>query len=234
MFLDEVHTFVAQIARYGFWNSLSRTAIQFTSPGTPDVYQGDELWNFALVDPDNRRPVDYGQRQSLLDEIIVAQEQAGSESGLLRELLEHPEDGRIKLYLIHHLLRARREYPDLFGRGSYEPLEITGPHANHLIGFVRRFQDQCAVTVVPRLTSSLVDHVSKPPLGAEVWDGEDAIQLPDLQPEATWRSLLTGDCLPTQCSSRSGPGGSGRPSATAQISELFSQLPVAVIAARNL
>jgi (1->4)-alpha-D-glucan 1-alpha-D-glucosylmutase len=221
-FLAEVNALVAQIARPGFWNSLSRCALQFTSPGTPDLYQGDELWNFALVDPDNRRAVDFQRRQQMLDQIIVAEQQSHSPADLLQSLVEAPEDGRIKLFLVHHLLRMRREYPHVFAAGSYEPIQFQGPHREHLIGFARRYQNQLLVTVVPRFTVSLVDHPKAPPVGSNVWTNEDVAILPEFDGEAICRSLLSGERIST-------PGISDRGNITLRIAELFSNLPVAVV-----
>src|SRR5205823_8310335 len=99
-----------EIARLGAINSLSQTAIKLTVPGVPDIYQGSEIWNFSLVDPDNRRPVDYGQRRELL---------ASLETATPEELLEDWPDGRIKLLLIQRLLRFRRVHEQLVKRGSY-------------------------------------------------------------------------------------------------------------------
>jgi (1->4)-alpha-D-glucan 1-alpha-D-glucosylmutase len=221
-FLAEVNTLVAQIARPGFWNSLSRCVLQYTSPGTPDLYQGDEMWNFALVDPDNRRPVDFQLRQRILDQIIFAEQQPETNDQLLRSLVQQPEDGRIKLFVVHHLLRMRRQCQKLFTVGSYERLQFHGPHQNNLIGFARRYQDQMVLVVVPRLTTCLVDHPSIPPIGTDVWTDEDAVVLPELEGDWICQSLFSGDRLSAEQSSDGGV-------AALRISKLFSHLPVAVV-----
>jgi (1->4)-alpha-D-glucan 1-alpha-D-glucosylmutase len=190
-FLADVQTLVARIARPGFWNSLSRTLIEYTSPGTPDLYQGDELWNFSLVDPDNRRAVDYELRKQTLDDLITAFETSPeSRQALLRELVDAPEDGRIKLHVIRASLAARREHPELFSRGSYEPLEVTGPRREHVFAFARLWNHSAAVAIVPRLTTGLVANPGDPPIGTSVW-GETAVRLPPSVWNRTWVSPLT-------------------------------------------
>jgi (1->4)-alpha-D-glucan 1-alpha-D-glucosylmutase len=137
-FPAEVQRLAARVARPGFWNSLSRTMIQFTAPGTPDLYQGDELWNFALVDPDNRRPVDYERRRQLLDDVITGLEAADEpRREFLRNLAAAPEDGRIKLHVIRCALAARRDHARLFASGQYLPLTAEGPACKHLVAFAR-------------------------------------------------------------------------------------------------
>jgi (1->4)-alpha-D-glucan 1-alpha-D-glucosylmutase len=192
LFLREVHQLVARIARPGFWNSLSRTLIQFTAPGTPDLYQGDELWNYALVDPDNRRPVDYGLRQRLLEDVALRSEDPSTENraGFLRSLVESPEDGRIKLHLIRCLLHARRANHELFARGRYEPLEASGPAADNVFAFARTTDTQAAIAIAPRLTTSLGSETARPPTGPEVWK-DTCVRLPEQYQGRRWTSLLT-------------------------------------------
>jgi (1->4)-alpha-D-glucan 1-alpha-D-glucosylmutase len=194
-FLAGVQQLVTRVARCGFWNSLSRTLIQCTAPGTPDLYQGDELWNFALVDPDNRRPVDYQQRQRLLDEVITGGEGSeGSRREFVRQLVASPEDGRVKLHIVHCALAARREHGDLFAQGDYVPLQAIGPKAAHLFAFARLAGQQAAVVICPRLTASLVPDTHEPPTGAAVWN-DTALWLPDRLQGRHWTSLLTRETL---------------------------------------
>ena len=193
-FLADVRTLVARIARPGFWNSLARTLVQYASPGTPDLYQGDELWNFSLVDPDNRRPVDYELRRQTVDELITAFETSPeSRHALLRELVGAPEDGRIKLHVIRSALAARREHPAVFSRGRYEPLEIVGPRSENALAFARVLDDETAIVVVPRLTTSLVSNAGDVPSGP-VW-GETAVRLPAPLRGRTWVSPLNWERL---------------------------------------
>src|SRR5690606_29956739 len=125
-FLAELAPFARRLARYGLFNSLSQTLLKLTSPGVPDCYQGNEVWDFSLVDPDNRRPVDYGRRARLLAEVqALAPSDAGSGSQV-RKLLDTLDDGRAKLYLTWRLLQLRQSRPALFQEGEYLPLETVG------------------------------------------------------------------------------------------------------------
>jgi len=153
-----------EIARLGAINSLSQVAIKLTAPGVPDIYQGSEIWNFSLVDPDNRRPVDYGQRRELL---------ASLETAAPEQLLERWPDGRIKLLLTQRLLRFRREHEPLFKRGNYIPLRVTGEFADCCIAFAREHEGKWIAVVVPRLSS----RVGFPPIG-EKWK-DTAVEWPD-------------------------------------------------------
>ncbi|MDQ2669582.1 MAG: malto-oligosyltrehalose synthase, partial [Gemmatimonadota bacterium] len=121
--LHDVSRFVACVARPGLWNALSRTVLQLTSPGIPDIYQGDELWNFSMVDPDNRRPVAWPLRRELLESVIGQPDAA--------DLVRSPEDGRIKLLLHRRLLCLRRERPELFTAADYTPVRADGACARH-------------------------------------------------------------------------------------------------------
>ncbi len=195
-FLSDVQKLVNRIARPGFWNSLSRTLIQFTAPGSPDLYQGDELWNYALVDPDNRRPVDYELRRNMLDEIITGMEGTeGARCDFLQNIVSSPEDGRIKLHVIRGALAARGNHPQLFGNGQYLPLATSGSTAHHLIAFARLPSNndtsdrKAAVIVVPRLTATLVS-ATDIPLGPKVWD-DACIPLPETLQDRTWCSVFT-------------------------------------------
>lgn len=213
-FLPDLQHFVGRIARPGFWNSLTRTLLQYTTPGTPDLYQGDELWNFALVDPDNRRPVDYAQRIEWLDEVIMGSERGESErDAFLQELVASPEDGRIKLHLIRSALMARRDYRFLFSDARHEPLNVTGPAAQHVIAFARlpripsgRQSDQglaseptgqgssprmsAALVIVPRWTAILLSTPDQAPIGEDVWK-ETAVELPEELRGRQWTCLLS-------------------------------------------
>jgi (1->4)-alpha-D-glucan 1-alpha-D-glucosylmutase len=202
LFLSDVQNLVARIARPGFWNSLARTLIQFTAPGTPDLYQGDELWNFALVDPDNRSPVDYEKRKQLLDEVITGIEAADeSRRDFLRNLVEWPEDGRIKLHVIRSALAARANHPRLFAAGQYLPLASDGPASDHVVAFARvpsadnDLGNQAAIVIVPRLTATLMSAAATAPIGDAVWS-DTVIHLPEKLQDRSWTSLLTRERLP--------------------------------------
>ena len=114
--------FQQKVAQLGMLNSLAQTLIKLTVPGVPDIYQGNEFWEFSLVDPDNRRPVDYAVRQQVLRQLHSYKDESGSGAGT-RELLQNPSDGRIKLYMIWKLLGLRNRHRDLFRDGEYVPLK---------------------------------------------------------------------------------------------------------------
>jgi (1->4)-alpha-D-glucan 1-alpha-D-glucosylmutase len=156
-----IHTFVERITAFGWSNSLSQKLLQLTMPGVPDVYQGTELWDYSLVDPDNRRPVDYAMRRTLL---------AALDGG---EVPAVDESGAAKLLVVSRVLRARRDHPEWFA--GYEPVEVSGSAADHVVAFDRGG----VVTVATRLPVSLA---------AEGW-GDTALQLPN----GPWRDLLTGE-----------------------------------------
>ena len=144
----DITAVAAEISRPGLWNALARTLVQCTAPGVPDVYQGDELWSFSLVDPDNRRPVDFAERARLLDELDACD---ADRAGLAAKLSAWPEDARSKLHVLRTALAARRRHPELFA-GGYRPLLATGTYADHVVAFARVARGSLAVTIVPRRT----------------------------------------------------------------------------------
>jgi (1->4)-alpha-D-glucan 1-alpha-D-glucosylmutase len=174
-FLTEFLPFQGKVAHYGMFNSLSQTLIKITSPGVPDFYQGTELWDLNLVDPDNRRPVDFEKRRSFLEDIRERED--GEVLDLISDLLRTEEDGRIKLFLIYRALKARGEHPEVFQEGTYIPLQVTGKHGNNVIAFARNHGNKWAVTVVPRFLTQVIGE-GEYPLGLEIW-GDTHIPLPD-------------------------------------------------------
>ena len=203
--LLEVAGLAARIARFGMWNALARLVVHGTVPGTPDLYQGDELWNLSLVDPDNRRPVDFALRSRLLDEIDRAFTAGGDERReLLRRLADSPGDGRIKLHLTHRILAARRERAALFTTGRYDPVRVEGPAARHVFAFTRRLGDDAALVVVPRLLYTAVarlaagaapatgdEHSLSLAIPEEIWQGTRIVLVEELS-ETTWLCALSG------------------------------------------
>ncbi|MDP9005169.1 MAG: malto-oligosyltrehalose synthase [Verrucomicrobiota bacterium] len=176
-FLPAFLPMAEEVARLGVINSLTQVALKLTVPGVPDIYQGNEIWDFSLVDPDNRRPVDYRRRREILDSLGgVAPE----------ELLQHWPDGRIKFFLTQRLLRFRREHPALFQQGSYLPLSAMGTFANCCVAFVRAHEGKWIVVMVPRLSS----RVGFPPIG-EKWQ-ETEIAFPDSLSREGAREIFTG------------------------------------------
>jgi (1->4)-alpha-D-glucan 1-alpha-D-glucosylmutase len=153
-FLQAFRPFQKQIADYGIFNSLSQVLLKNTAPGVPDLYQGCELWDFSMVDPDNRRPVDYAQRQAYLQEIQAAIQT--DLLGLMNALLAAKEDGRVKLFLTYQVLQARQAYQQLFQQGDYRPLKVSGAFTDHIIAFARTFDHQAAIAIVPRFLTSVI------------------------------------------------------------------------------
>ena len=180
-FLADLSRFVARIAPAGHWNALARLLVHLTAPGTPDTYQGDDLWFFALVDPDNRRPVDYRRREELLASV--------SEAGALAAL--HVADDRLKLGILQRLLNTRRARAALFTRGRYAPLEVRGTYARHLFAFAREDESGAAIVIAPRLLASRLT-----PEGRVADWGDTAVVLPAGVRGATLRSVLRDQDVP--------------------------------------
>jgi (1->4)-alpha-D-glucan 1-alpha-D-glucosylmutase len=149
---------------FGAVNSLAQVVLKIGSPGVPDFYQGSEMWDLSLVDPDNRRPVDYGVRMEALDAMLGKAEAEG-EMAVCREALASLENGRVKLWTTHRALALRAEMPEVFRRGDYLPLAAEGEHAQHVIAFVRRHADQCVLVAVPRFACTLMRQRPELPLG---------------------------------------------------------------------
>ncbi|MBV8837014.1 MAG: hypothetical protein JO000_10765 [Alphaproteobacteria bacterium] len=145
--LGEIAAFAARIAPAGAVNGLAQTLLKLTAPGVPDLYQGTELWDFSLVDPDNRRPVDFARRVALL---------SGGSHEDFGALAATWHDGRIKQALIARTLAVRARKADLFTSGAYQPLAIAGEHAARVIGFTRRIESSLVVTIVPRTAARLL------------------------------------------------------------------------------
>jgi (1->4)-alpha-D-glucan 1-alpha-D-glucosylmutase len=186
-FLEAFVPFLTKVAHFGIFNSLSQTLIKMTSPGVPDFYQGSELWDLNLVDPDNRRPVDFMKREAILKEI---KRRAKTDvPNLIRELLSTREDGRVKFFLIHRVLAARRERSHLFREGIYLPMDSVGLYKEHIVAYARRKENQWAVTIVPRFLTALVGE-GEDPLGEERWK-DTRLVLPEEAPER-WINAVTG------------------------------------------
>ncbi len=165
-FLVSFRPFQRKIQHYGVFNSLSQTLLKITSPGLPDIYQGTELWDLSFVDPDNRRPVDFEQRQAFLKEIKTK-----SETDILSfisELTAAPEDGKIKMFLIYQALKARSENVELFQRGDYQKLAVLGSLKDKIVAFSRKCGDRSAIIIAPRLLTDLIKE-GENPLGEQVW-----------------------------------------------------------------
>jgi (1->4)-alpha-D-glucan 1-alpha-D-glucosylmutase len=169
-FLEKVEAFVATIKAAGICNSLTQLVLKLATPGIPDFFQGRELWDFSLVDPDNRRLIDYHDRPILLESLRAEVEQRGGAA--VEAWFLSPEDGKIKMWITAAGLGLRRARPALFHQNGYEPLLCRGPKAKHLFAFARRKGNQAAVVLVTRHVAALGDR----PLGT-AW-AETTVELP--------------------------------------------------------
>ncbi len=222
-FVQAARPFVRRIAAFGIVNSLAQTLLKLTCPGVPDLYQGSELWDFSLVDPDNRRPVDYDRREAALRELRRRLAARDDSTALAAELLAAWPDGRIKLFLTHSALSLRQRRPELFGaEAAYLPLEVAGERAEHAIAFARRQGEGEIVVVVPRLPARLAragrrseEHAA--PLG-EVWRDTQVVLRGG--EHACYREHFTGAQLTAE-------GAEGE--ARLPLSRVFATLPVALL-----
>jgi (1->4)-alpha-D-glucan 1-alpha-D-glucosylmutase len=191
-FLRDFLRFEKRIARLGAVNSLSQTLLKICAPGVPDFYQGSELWDLRLVDPDNRGAVDFQKCSRLLRKLKAKESENGR--SLASELLRTWESGSIKLYVTAQALSFRRDRVAVFREGEYLPLEPSGPLEEHVCAFARLHQGEWVAVVVPRTVAGLVAS-GEFPVGQGVW-GRSAVSLPAAAP-AEWRNVLTGESLET-------------------------------------
>ncbi len=217
-FLEDFARFQRRVARVGIVHSLSQTLIKLASPGVPDIYQGSELWDLNLVDPDNRRPVDFELRKRMLDELKSRIDRGESRSALASSLLSNPDDGLLKLFVIWTGLTHRREQPGLHRRGEYLPLTAEGPHADRVVAFARRSAGRAVVAIAPRLVAGLMgEDGSRPPLG-EVWESTSLVLPADLG--KVWTDRLTGQKVEARQTSSD---------QVLPLAEVFRALPLALL-----
>jgi len=174
-FWQDFARFQRKVAGYAIYNSLSQILIKTAAPGVPDFYQGSELWDLNLVDPDNRRPVNFNLRAKLFDQI--KNDEHRNDSNFFIELLKHPEDGSVKLFLIHKLLSARTKYRRIFEDGDYIPLTTAGSKRKHIIAFARKSGKKTAIAIAARFLSSVISPAQLP-IGENVWK-DTSIIIPD-------------------------------------------------------
>ena len=195
LFLEDMLSFQELVFGYGMSNALSQLLLKVTAPGIPDCYQGTELWEFTLVDPDNRRPVDFELRTQMLAQLDRTCDQEGVDRiDLVRGLMGAWKDSRIKLYVLHTALRHRRANADLYLEGDYVPLDCEGRARSHICTFARLHQDQAVVAVVPRLVAELnyVPGVPAEALWQDTW-----ITMPSWKTGSVYLNLFTGEHLET-------------------------------------
>jgi (1->4)-alpha-D-glucan 1-alpha-D-glucosylmutase len=214
-FPEQVAQWVARIGRFGAINSLSQTLLRLTIPGVPDTYRGCELWDNSLVDPDNRRPVDYAVRRDLLalaERVEQALALPERRAEALAELARGWKDGREKLYLIRTVLGFRRQHPQVFQAGSYLPLTASGGRADNLCAFARQTDSERVVVVVPRLIAAAERAYDRPRPGIDWADTRLSL------PPGKYENLLTGSRLDA--------------TGDVPVAGLLSEFPVAVLVSR--
>ncbi|MGH8677292.1 MAG: malto-oligosyltrehalose synthase, partial [Burkholderiales bacterium] len=223
-FLDEIDTLARRVSWLGMLNSLSITFLKFASPGVPDIYQGNELWNFALVDPDNRGAVDFGQRSAALEAIrSELAPGAPDRTARARALLDSLEDGRAKLFVTWRMLQLHAEWPEAFMQGEYVAVNSEGECADHVVAFARRGVGRTVIAVAPRLMNALVGEARGLPLGPGVWR-DTQIDLSFLGVAVQLENTLTGERFVPQTRD-------GR--LLLPLAQVLASFPVALIAYRT-
>ena len=214
LFLSEFLPFQQKVAWYGILNSLSQVLIKITAPGVPDFYQGAELWDLNLVDPDNRRTVDFDNRRTFLEKID--KKAACDPLGLIGDLLSAPADGKLKLFLIRTALRARNRYRAVFDSGTYLPLSVCGKYREHVLAFARSDGSSTSVTIAPRFFTGLA-RIGNFPLGIPIWQDTEVF-LPEGH-SAYWEDVFTRESFSARTSLR--------------IAEILKYFPVAMLISKR-
>ncbi len=230
-FLTQFETFVSTLTFFGAINSLSQTLLKLTAPGVPDIYQSNEIWDFSLVDPDNRRPVDFDLRRRLAGDLCSRIEDRSTQSSssvphvreanvgfeeLCDDLLAHFDDGRIKLWTTMRALNFRREHAPLFQSGKYVPLSGVGEYADHVVAFAREHDSESAVTAAPRFAYTLMKGQAGAPLGA-AWGNTE---LTVTRASAEYENVFTSEVMKSSNTR------------TLLCREVFARFPVALLRAR--
>jgi (1->4)-alpha-D-glucan 1-alpha-D-glucosylmutase len=201
-------------------NSLSQVFLKLVSPGIPDIYQGNESFNFCLVDPDNRRSVDYQTRQSILVpllEKIHTDVEHHELNTLQHDLLANLPDGRAKMYIIAKILHLRNSWQEVFSKGSYLPLEVTGDKREHICAFAREKNEQMIVAVASRLFLTLMQGKKDLPLGDTVWHNTE-VRLPENKANVQFQNIFSEHIVET---------GNGPPSLP--VGRLLQSWPIALL-----
>jgi len=217
-FLNSFLPFQRKVSETGKYNSLSQTFVKLTSPGVPDVYQGTELWSLSLVDPDNRRPVDYAIRKKYLKEIKEMLSSAKDDNtGVIAKVLENTDNGMIKLFIIHSILSFRKKNSSLFCKGSYTALKAEGSKSRNIIAFLRENRGAQLISVSSRFFANLSgskDHYT----GSNTWV-DTTLQLPASE-KTRYKDVLSGK-VHTATSSSNG--------LSLRVSDLFAHLPMSLL-----
>ena len=207
-FWKEFIPFQKSIASAGYLNALSQCALKLTCPGIPDIYQGSELFKFTLVDPDNRKPVNYDALRQKLEEVKYSNPE---------ELLPF-ESGKMKLFLTSKLLNFRQKHENIFRKGGYTPLEVEGMKKLNLVAFARSFDDEAIIIIVPKLVYDMVLDENPLPVGEKDWE-DTSIELPAGYADYNWKNILSGQEFNF---SNSHPN----------VKDILTKLPVAVLYAK--
>ena len=218
LFLDDFMLFQRKVAFFGLFNSLAQVLLKMTVPGVPDFYQGTELWDYSLVDPDNRRPVDYSLRKRQLADLQREFLEGNTDpSSLIRNLLQSYQSGQIKQFLIWKVLEFRRQHRTLFEAGDYIPFAAIGAKREHVCAFGRTQGTESIIVVAARLVLGLTRGAQRGALESDVWQGT-SITIPETRPGASYRNIFTGQVLTLE------PEG-----CAVAVPELLGLLPVSVL-----
>ena len=211
-FLQDFRQFQKKVAYFGMVNGLSQTLLKIASPGVPDFYQGSELWDLRMVDPDNRGPIDFARRADALRSVTQANASDAAEG--LRDMVEHWHDGRIKLFLIWKAARFRRDHEELFRVGEFVPLQLAGSNSRNVVAFARKHETSWVLAAIPRWPSQV------PAKGKNQFNwGDTRLLLPKDSP-LQWDQILTQKKLTTR---------SDGDEPHLMVDELFREIPVAFL-----
>jgi (1->4)-alpha-D-glucan 1-alpha-D-glucosylmutase len=218
-FLEDFRQFQAPISEAGMWNSISQVVLKIASPGVPDFYQGNELWSFHLVDPDNRDPVDFDRRRKMLGKL--GEKDDADSAAIVGRLMNNPCDGAIKLFVTQRALRFRRDHRQLFSAGSYVPLVAEGSRANHVVAFARPWNGRTVVALASRFFLKLRNS-HRLPIG-DVW-GNTVVLLPKKIKHCCFQDVFTGQTFTVE--QREGE-------AALPLAQVLSRCTVALLFAEN-
>lgn len=223
-FLEDFIPFQACLTRLGLLSGLSQTLLRLTIPGIPDFYQGTEIWAFNLVDPDNRRLVDYSYRKLMLASMVRTFNPIADDNFIFNDMLEHIEDGRAKLFLIWKTLTLRRHMPRVFVQGNYLALKIKGKHVEHICAFIRQRHEDMVLVAVSRwfailATESNSDFPESASFNPLIWE-DTWIRLPEMTTNSAYRNALTGHAIEA-CQQEDG--------LWLNVAELYRDFPVALL-----
>ncbi len=194
-FLNDFELFAKKVAYFGMLNSLSQTLLKITCPGTPDFFQGTEIWDFSLVDPDNRRPVDFALRQGMLKTLKTRMARYKSDlTSFTRELIQEWAEGSIKLFVTFRGLNYRKENGQLFQEGTYIPLVGEGKRKEQICAFARHTEKKAALVIVPRFLTGVSQKPEEVPFGRETWK-DSWIIIPDKISGGEFSNIFTGETV---------------------------------------